>query len=96
MDYTKILIKPLITEKTTFLKDQSNQIAFIVDKKANKIDIQRAVEKAFKVKVEKVRVINKRPRLKRRFGRVVGKVSGFKKAYVQLAPGEKIDFFEGV
>ena len=61
MDYTKILIKPLITEKTTFLKDQSNQIAFIVDKKANKIEIKRAVEKAFKVKVEKVRVINKRP-----------------------------------
>ena len=96
MDYTKILIKPLITEKTTFLKDQSNQIAFIVDKKANKIEIKRAVEKAFKVKVKKVRVINKRPRLKKRFGRVVGKVSGYKKAYVQLAPGEKIDFFEGV
>ncbi len=96
MDYTKVLIKPLITEKTTFLKDQSNQVSFIVARKANKIDIQRAVERAFKVKVEKVRIVNKRPRLKKRFGRVVGKVSGYKKAYVQLAPGEKIDFFEGV
>ena len=96
MDYTKVLIKPLITEKTTYLKDQSNQVSFIVARKANKIDIQRAVERAFKVKVEKVRIVNKRPRLKKRFGRVVGKVSGYKKAYVQLAPGEKIDFFEGV
>ncbi|WP_461833678.1 50S ribosomal protein L23 [Desulfothermus sp.] len=96
MDYTKVLIKPLITEKTTFLKDQGNQVAFIVDRKANKIDIQRAVERAFKVKVEKVRIVNKKPRIKKRFGRVVGKVSGYKKAYVQLAPGEKIDFFEGV
>jgi len=96
MDYTKVLIKPLITEKTTFLKDQSNQVAFIVNRKANKIDIQRAVERAFKVKVEKVRIVNKKPRIKKRFGRVVGKVSGYKKAYVQLAPGEKIDFFEGV
>ncbi|GAB6888587.1 50S ribosomal protein L23 [Desulfothermus okinawensis JCM 13304] len=96
MDYTKILIKPLITEKTTFLKDQGNQVAFIVDRKANKIDIKKAVENAFKVKVSKVRVVNKRPRVKKRFGRVVGKLSGYKKAYVQLAPGEKIDFFEGV
>ena len=96
MDYTQILVKPLITEKTTFLRDEGNQVAFIVDKRANKIEIKKAVEKGFKVKVEKVRVVNKKPTLKKRFGRVVGKVSGYKKAYVKLAPGEKIDFFEGV
>lgn len=96
MDYAKILIKPIITEKTTFIKDQANQVAFVVHKSANKIEIKKAVEKAFKVKVEDVRIVNKKPRLRKRFGRVVGKVSGFKKAYVQLAPGEKIDFFEGV
>lgn len=96
MDYAKILIKPIITEKTTFIKDQANQVAFVVHKSANKIEIKKAVEKAFNVKVEDVRIVNKKPRLRKRFGRVVGKVSGFKKAYVQLAPGEKIDFFEGV
>ncbi len=96
MDYTKILIRPVITEKTTYLKDQANQVAFIVHKDANKIEIKRAVENAFNVKVEDVRIVNKKPRLRKRFGRVIGKVSGFKKAYVQLAPGEKIEFFEGV
>jgi large subunit ribosomal protein L23 len=96
MDYTKIILKPLLTEKSTFLKDVSNQVVFIVDKKANKIEIKKAVEKAFNVKVEDVRVVNKKPRLKKRFGRVVGKKSGYKKAYVTLAPGDKIEFFEGV
>lgn len=96
MDYAKILIRPIITEKTTFLKDEANQVAFVVHKNANKIEVKKAVESAFKVKVEEVRIVNKKPRLRKRFGRVVGKVSGFKKAYVKLAPGEKIDFFEGV
>jgi len=96
MDYTKVLIKPLITEKTTLLKEMANQVAFVVHKDANKIEVKRAVEEAFKVKVEEVRIINKKIKMKKRFGRVVGKKSGFKKAYVKLSPGEKIEFFEGV
>ncbi len=96
MDYTKVLIRPLITEKTTLLKEVANQVAFVVHRDANKIEIKRAVEEAFKVTVEEVRIINKKIKVKKRFGRVVGKKSGFKKAYVKLSPGEKIEFFEGV
>ncbi len=96
MDYTRIILKPLLTEKTTFLKDISNQVVFVVDRRANKIEIRKAIEKAFKVKVQEVRVINKKPKLKKRFGKVVGKKGGLKKAYVKLAPGDKIEFFEGV
>ncbi len=96
MDYTKVLIRPLITEKTTLLKEVANQVVFIVDKGANKIEIKNAVEKAFKVKVEDVRIVNRKIKVKKRFGRVVGKKSGFKKAYVKLSPGDKIEFFEGV
>lgn len=96
MDYSQILIKPLVSEKATFLKDGAEQVAFFVDPRANKIEIGRAVEEAFKVKVTAVRVLNKKPLARTRQGRVVGRVAGYKKAYVTLAPGEKIEFFEGV
>lgn len=96
MDYTQILIKPVVSEKATLLKDDVNKVAFMVNKKANKADIQRAVEKAFKVKVLDVNVVNRKVDVRYRHGRAVGKISGYKKAYVTLAAGEKIDFFEGV
>ena len=96
MDYTQVLIKPLLTEKTSALKDAVQQVTFFVHPAANKIDIRRAVEKAFDVKVEAVKVINKAAVSRKRQGRVVGRVSGGKKAYVTLAPGDKIEFFEGV
>lgn len=97
MDYTKILIKPVVSEKATFVKDASNQVSFYVHPDANKIEIKRAVEDAFKVKVEAVNVIKKKPLARSRWGRrVAGRISGYKKAYVTLAPGEKIEFFEGV
>ena len=68
----------------------------LVDMRANKIDVQRAVEKAFKVKVRDVNVVVHRPVARTKHGRVTGKIPGYKKAYVTLAAGEKIEFFEGV
>jgi large subunit ribosomal protein L23 len=96
MDYTQILLKPLVSEKTTLSKEFANQVVFYVHPKANKIEIKKAVEQAFDVKVDGVNVVRKRPSVRTRFGRPVGKQSGHKKAYVTLAPGEKIEFFEGV
>lgn len=96
MEYTQILIKPLISEKATYAKELANQVAFYVHPEANKIEIRKAVEKAFDVKVTGVNVIRRRPRPRTRFGRVTGQESGYKKAYVTLAEGEKIELFEGV
>ena len=96
MDYTQILLKPLLTEKTTLLKDAVQQVTFIVHPSANKIEIKRAVEKAFDVKVQTVNVVTKSSVARRRQGRVTGRVPGHKKAYVTLAQGDKIEFFEGV
>lgn len=96
MDLAAVLLKPLLTEKTTMLKDEVRQVAFMVDPRANKLEIRQAVEKAFEVKVESVKIIRRRPRDRERQGRVVGRISGWKKAYVMLAEGNKIEFFEGV
>ncbi len=96
MDYSQIIMKPLVSEKATFMKENANQVAFFVNARANKIEIKRAVEEAFKVKVIEVRVVTKKPVAKTRQGRVVGRVAGYKKAYVTLAAGAKIEFFEGV
>ena len=99
MDYTQVLIKPLINEKVTFPREEAGQVAFFVHKDANKIEIKKAVETAFQVKVEAVNVVVKKPR-KRTFTRIrkryVGWVEGHKKAYITLAPGRKIALFEGV
>ena len=96
MDYTKILLRPVVTEKATMLRETTEQVTFYVDPKANKIEIGKAVEMAFKVKVEKVNVVTvkSRPRVKQ--GRVKGRIAGYRKAYVTLAKGDKIEFFEGV
>lgn len=96
MESTQVLLRPLISEKSTGLKELGNQVAFYVHSAANKIDVQRAVENVFNVKVTAVNIVNYRPRTRKKFGRAVGKISGYKKAYVSLAAGEKIDFFEGV
>jgi large subunit ribosomal protein L23 len=96
MDYTSILIKPVITEKANLAKEYLNQVSFIVANSANKIEVKRAVEAAFNVKVESVNIIRRRPSRRLRHGRVIGKVAGFKKAYVTLSQGDKIEFFEGV
>lgn len=96
MELSDVLLNPRITEKTTMLKDESGQVAFMVDPRANKIEIKQAVEKAFDVKVLAVNIVRRRPLNRERQGRVVGKISGWKKAYVTLAKDNKIEFFEGV
>ena len=89
-----IIIRPLITEKTNIQKEASNQLSFEVDRHANRIDIKKAVERIFKVKVAGVRTIQVKGKPKRR-GRVAGRQKDWKKAVVTLLPGERIDFFEG-
>ena len=96
MDYTQILIKPLISEKGSILKEDLNKVAFFVHKDANKFQIKKAVENVFSVKVEAVNVVVHKPVARTKHGRVTGKIPGYKKAYVTLAAGEKIEFFEGV
>ena len=96
MEATQILLRPLLTEKTTLIKDEAQQVAFMVHTGANKLEIKQAVEKAFDVKVEAVNVVRHAPRNRERQGRVVGRKPGFKKAYVTLRQGDKIEFFEGV
>jgi large subunit ribosomal protein L23 len=91
----EILKKPVITEKSTIQKETSNQLTFEVDRRANKIEIRRAVERIFNVKVIGVRTMQMRGKIKR-FGRVLGKRSNWKKAIVTLAQGEHVEFFEGV
>lgn len=92
MDARDILIRPMITEHTTDLMTEENKYVFIVDKRANKIQIADAVAEIFDVKVEKVNTINVKSK-KRRVGRIVGKTASYKKAIVKLAAGESIEFF---
>ena len=96
MDKSYVIVKPLISEKVTDLIDKNHRVAFMVHPDANKVEIKQAVEEFFNVKVEGVNVVRKRPSDRRRQGRVVGRKAGWKKAYVKLAEGDKIDFFEGV
>lgn len=93
--YYRIIKRPLITEKSTLHKEMNNQLAFEVDRRANRIEIKKAVEKIFKVQVIDVRTMNYRGKRKR-LGRSVGRKPHWKKAVVTLKPGQKIDFFEGV
>ena len=89
-----VLRTPHLTEKTSIQYDESKQAVFIVDKHANKNQIKEAVEKAFKVKVDKVRTINVHGK-KKRLGRYVGKRSDWKKALVTLKENQTIEYFEG-
>ena len=96
MRIQEVIRRPLITEKSTELRDDNNIVAFEVDRRANKIDVKRAVEAQFKVKVSDVRVSTVHGKVRRQ-GRYAGRRPDWKKAYVRLAPGEKaIEFFEGV
>ena len=94
-DSYQILIRPLLTEKVTGLREDMNKICFLVDSSANKIQIKQAVEETLKVKVEKVNIINVKGKRKR-FGRFEGKRPDVKKAILSLKTGEKIELFEGV
>ncbi len=89
------LIKgPLITEKSHLQKEMSNKVTFKVVPTANKIEIRKAVEEIFKVKVLAVNTCRYEGKQKR-LGRTEGRRPDWKKAIVTLAPGEKISFFEG-
>jgi len=95
MEPLQLIRRPLISEKSTRIKEATNTVCFEVDRRANKIEIARAVEKLFGVKVADVRVANRQGKWKR-MGRFIGQRKDWKKAYVRLAPGEKLEFFEGV
>ena len=89
MDAQRVIRRPLITEKATRMKESANTVCFEVDRDANKIEVGRAVEKLFGVKVLDVRVANRQGKWKR-MGRFVGQRKAWKKAWVRLAPDQKI------
>lgn len=89
-----VLRGPLLTEKGTMLKETENKVLFRVAKDANKIEIRKAVEEIFKVKVEAVATINCKGK-KKRMGRYEGRRPDWKKAIITLKKGEKLDIVEG-
>lgn len=95
MEMNNVIKRILVTEKSTAARDASNKYFFEVDRKANKVEITKAVEKLFKVKVVDVRVMHVLGK-KKRMGRIVGQKSSWKKAVVTLAAGNSIEFAEGV
>ena len=94
-----ILIKPIITEKATKDAEDNNIFGFVVDPKANKVEIKKAVEAAYGVSVTAVRTMNVRPDRKTRHTRPgiqSGKTHAIKKAIVQVAEGDTIDFYSNI
>lgn len=94
-----ILIKPIITEKATDLSELRNCFSFVVKKTANKIEVKEAIESAYGVSVKDVRTMNYPVQRKTKFtkkGISTGKKGAYKKAIVQLAEGENIDFYSNI
>jgi len=97
MHWRNIIRRPVVTEKSNFLADVQNQFTFVVDPRANKLQVKQAVELAWPdVTVEKVRIANMPAKRARRLRRMTTRKAGWKKAIVTLAPGDSIDLFEGV
>ena len=95
MKLTDVIRRPLITEKTTVIREDGKTLVFQVAMDANKIDIKRAVETLFGSKVRSVRTSLAHGKFKRQ-GRYIGRRSDWKKAYVRLREGEKLpDFLQG-
>jgi len=90
----QVLLAPQISEKATFIADKNEQVIFIVAPDATKPEIKAAVELLFKVQVESVQVANVKGKTKR-FGRMMGRRSDVRKAFVCLKPGQEINFAEG-
>lgn len=88
-----ILVQPLLTEKITALREKTNTVGFVVHSDANRLQIKQAVEALLKVKVKKVNVLNVQGKTKR-LGRFSGKRSDWKKAFVTLKEGEKLEMYE--
>ncbi len=95
MNAHDVIRRPLVTEKSNIGREEQNLVTFAVDPRANKHEIRRAVEHLFDVRVVAVRTM-RMPRKTRRVGRFVGRKPAWKKAIVKLAPGQAIEFFEGV
>ncbi|MBT8274885.1 MAG: 50S ribosomal protein L23 [Bacteroidia bacterium] len=94
-----ILIKPIITEKATADAELNNRYGFVVNPQANKVEIKKAVESVYGVSVTKVRTMNVRPDRKTRYtktGIQTGKTNAYKKAIVQVAEGDTIDFYSNI
>jgi large subunit ribosomal protein L23 len=90
-----VLLAPVVSEKSTFIAEKHNQVAFKVIQDATKKEVKAAVELLFKVQVESVQILNRRGKEKR-FGRTPGRRSDARKAYVCLKDGQEINFAEGV
>ncbi len=93
------IIKPIITEKATTASELNNCYSFLVNIKANKVEIKKAVEAAYGVTVEKVRTMNYGPERKTKFtktGVQQGKTNAIKKAIVKVAEGDAIDFYNNI
>jgi large subunit ribosomal protein L23 len=96
MRLEQVIRRPLLSEKVMGQKEEVNVVAFEVDSRANKIDVKRAVETQFKdAKVADVRILRGHGKVRRQ-GKFMGRRSDWKKAYVRLEEGSKIEFFEGV
>ena len=95
MDIYHVIKEPHITEKANIQKSETNQVTFNVHRGANKIEIKQAVETLLKTKVLDVRTMNVRGK-GRRMGKTMGRRPHWKKAIVSLAPGQNIEFFEGM
>ncbi len=95
----EILIKPIVTEKMTIQGEKLNRYGFIVDRTANKLQIKKAVEEMYGVKVSDVNTLNYHGKRKSRFtkaGLLSGRTNHFKKAIVTLAGEDKIDFYSNI
>ena len=90
---SRVILAPVISEKSTYVADKMNQVIFRVDSDATKPEIKAAVELMFKVQVDSVTVSNVRGKAKR-FGQYMGRRPHWKKAYVSLKPGQEINFAE--
>jgi len=95
MNLHDVIQQPLVTEKSTIAREEQNLATFAVNPDATKHEIRRAVEELFEVKVLNVRTM-RQPGKKRRVGKFVGRKPAWKKAIVELAEGQSIEFFEGV
>jgi large subunit ribosomal protein L23 len=97
MKAREIILRPIITEKTTSMQESENTVCFEVDRRANKIQVRKAVEELFDVKVTGVHMVNRKGKPTMRYGRTVSHRPAVRKAYVQLAEGSKtLEFFEGI
>ncbi len=95
MNIHEVIQRPLVTEKSNIGREEANIVTLAVDPRANKHDVKRAVEQLFDVSVVEVRTM-RMPRKSRRVGKFVGRKPEWKKALVQLAEGQMIEFYEGV